>query len=427
MGEILGTKPHEDERCLSCHAVVIKDRELLGRSKEVLFRVEDGVSCVVCHGAYKEWVSRHGVFTEVPRWRPLTRARKEQDFGMRDLWDPIRRTELCASCHVGTLRGGARQFVTHEMYAAGHPPLPGFEVASFSDQMPRHWQYRSEKKDPEVRRELGYDGQERERTKLLLVGAAVSFREAMRLLEDQAEECLKGTGPDSRALDLASYDCSACHYEVRPTSWRQRRGFGGKPGRVLMPAWPTALVRLAIHQAAADDAEARRLSDAFNRELEKLQSGTDLRPYGHPARIAPAARELARRAGELAERLNRTGCDPAAARRLLARAPDLYQGEALDYDSARQVAWAIRVMANDVNLDDPKVHATLKALDTQLALNLPVRLTSPKDRSQGSIVKALPNRLERLGAYDPDSFRRALLGLQERLGRNAPDGQPPDR
>ena len=34
--------------------------------------------------------------------------------------------------------------VTHEMYAAGHPPLPGFEIATFCSQMPPHWESAAE-------------------------------------------------------------------------------------------------------------------------------------------------------------------------------------------------------------------------------------------------------------------------------------------
>ena len=40
--------------------------------------------------------------------------------------DPVRRTELCLSCHLGST--SENKMVTHAMYAAGHPPLPGFEM-----------------------------------------------------------------------------------------------------------------------------------------------------------------------------------------------------------------------------------------------------------------------------------------------------------
>src|SRR5207248_334113 len=37
------------------------------------------------------------------------------------------------------------KIVTHEMYAAGHPPLPGIEIATFGDALPRHWETLTEK------------------------------------------------------------------------------------------------------------------------------------------------------------------------------------------------------------------------------------------------------------------------------------------
>ncbi len=30
--------------------------------------------------------------------------------------------------------------MTHEMYAAGHPPLPSVELQTFCEEMPQHWQ-----------------------------------------------------------------------------------------------------------------------------------------------------------------------------------------------------------------------------------------------------------------------------------------------
>ena len=99
-------------------------------------------NCCACHGAYADWVDVHGGL-QVAKWRRLTRKQKEDWYGMKDLWDPIKRTQLCLSCHVGNV--GQQKFVTHEMYAAGHPPLPSIEVATFSEGMPRHWETWKEK------------------------------------------------------------------------------------------------------------------------------------------------------------------------------------------------------------------------------------------------------------------------------------------
>src|SRR5262249_31837288 len=78
----LGGGVAKARECISCHGVLIEDDKL----KHSSFRLEDGVSCVACHGEYKEWVARHGDFLERDDWRKLSRQAKEEQFGMRDLW-----------------------------------------------------------------------------------------------------------------------------------------------------------------------------------------------------------------------------------------------------------------------------------------------------------------------------------------------------
>src|SRR5262249_32957402 len=150
-------------------------------------------------------------------------------------------------------------------FAAGHPPLPGFEPTVFSDAMPRHWQYLREK-PPNIQKDLQYDGREYEQTKLVLVGAAVSLAESMRLL---AEQCAKA----ATGLDYANFDCYACHHDLKTQSWRQKYGFAGKPGRVPMRPWPTVLVRLAIEHAEEDPAQAKTQTAKLDNYLQQLRSG----------------------------------------------------------------------------------------------------------------------------------------------------------
>ena len=59
---------------------------------------------------------------------------------MRNLRDPVVRGDVCSSCHIGSAAEG--KVVTHAMYAAGHPPLPNFELATFSRNLPQHWRDR---------------------------------------------------------------------------------------------------------------------------------------------------------------------------------------------------------------------------------------------------------------------------------------------
>ena len=62
---------------------------------------------------------------------------------MIDVRNPIVRAEQCFGCHIGNAAEG--KIITHEMYAAGHPPLPNIEIESYVAQLPRHWRYLDEK------------------------------------------------------------------------------------------------------------------------------------------------------------------------------------------------------------------------------------------------------------------------------------------
>src|SRR5262245_23651017 len=330
MGKLLGYDVASDPRCLSCHGAVVADE----KAKHKTFTLDDGVSCSICHGPYKEWYT-HGLPVFVDDWRKMTPREKEAKYGMTDLWDPAKRTALCASCHQGNKEQG--KFVTHEMYAAGHPPLPSFEVATFSDQMPRHWQYRREK-PKKVQDLLKYDGVDREQTKLILVGAAVTLRESMRLLVEECQECIKATDADRKSLDYAHFDCYACHHDLKSPSWRQKRGYSGKPGRVPRQPWPTVLIPLVIPFAAGDDRARQQATEEFEARVKALDAAFDAQPFGDPARIETAARALQQWASTLAERVNDPGkvCDDAAARAFLAALPVQLGKTNLDYDSARQ-------------------------------------------------------------------------------------------
>jgi hypothetical protein len=113
--------------CLNCHAM-----NALKTSPGETFNPEDGVSCGGCHGPSSGWLNDHSK----PAWRKLPPEEKSRR-RMKDLRDPVVRAELCMSCHVGNAAEG--KVVTHAMFAAGHPPLPPFEVATFCQNEPQHW------------------------------------------------------------------------------------------------------------------------------------------------------------------------------------------------------------------------------------------------------------------------------------------------
>jgi mono/diheme cytochrome c family protein len=126
--------------CLRCHATWPKSNDP-DHAHQAPVALELGVTCQACHGPGRRWEEAHR-FDQV--WRVITPEAKAS-LGFYDVRSPVKKAQLCASCHVGDLEQG--KFVTHEWYAGGHPPLPSFELANFQRQMPVHWKPLAEKKD----------------------------------------------------------------------------------------------------------------------------------------------------------------------------------------------------------------------------------------------------------------------------------------
>ncbi|HEV3082705.1 MAG TPA: multiheme c-type cytochrome, partial [Gemmataceae bacterium] len=380
-----------ENNCLPCHGVRVEDQKFLSPT----FKADEGVSCVVCHGPYVEWVEQHGG----PRrfeWREKSRAEKENDFGMTDLWNPARRARKCASCHIGDPEDG--KLVTHDMYAAGHPPLPGLEVSTFSKEMPKHWKYLYEKSE-KAKQILHYNPAVLERTQLVIVGGLVELQESMNVLAGYADRSLHAKEADARALDLAAFDCYACHHDLKTPSWRQARGYFGKPGRPQFRSWPTALVKVWLHQSGQEDELAKE------RKLEEiLQAAFDARPFGEPARIAAAAHDIQKWCTANLEKLERApeSFHQPSVRRLLPQICKLATSETLDFDSARQLAWAFRIVYKDLNpkpASDATIQEKLKALEQELSLKLP-------SGQQRQILRELPSILATIANYNPESFKK---------------------
>src|SRR5262249_43484447 len=127
---------------------------------------------------------------------------------------------------------------------------------------------------------LKVDPAEHEQTKLAVVGNAALFRASADLLAAQAA--------DKGWPELAQFDCSACHHDLKNPSWRQQRGYAGTPGRPRPREWPAALIATALRQAG-EGSDA----DQFTERTAKLNDALAARPFGKPDAVAPAARKLA--------------------------------------------------------------------------------------------------------------------------------------
>jgi hypothetical protein len=401
----LGTDVTQIDACVNCHSVPV--RKLPAQFYDPKM---DGVSCVACHGTYLNWVEKHQA-TGDDEWRKLDRKEKQRDYGMTDLWDPVTRAETCASCHIGSHAEG--KVVTHAMYAAGHPPLPSFEAATFGDAEPRHWETLNEK-SPERQSRLRppRDPKNLEQTQLVVASGLVVLRESMRLFHDQA----KAHHPDSANPpwpDFARFDCFACHHDLASAAsapWRQTRGYRVARGRPPAPEWPLTLVPLAIETANPDLARARK--NELQELLDVFRGALARQPFGDPQPAEQAAEAVARWSKTVLDELRHSSVNRDQARRLLDRLCRIAQDRTPDYDSARQIAWAFRIIYQELEPNrakDAPIPRRLAELDAQLLLTL------PRVREQSSIESTLAQRLNAIAAYDPAAFQAQFAALEKDL------------
>jgi len=274
-----------EQKCLVCHSLA-PSAELKARNFDA-----EGVSCESCHGASSGWFQRH--FEK--NWS----TEQSIKLGMFPIDDPVKRSEKCLSCHLGT----QNQEVDHKMIAAGHPDL-FFELDLFSAKQPHHWE------EPPK----GYADDHNYGVRLWAVGQAVQLREALNRLARRAE---RAQLPDAQARgaqwpEFAELDCFSCHHSVNsnwrepgfgyqnsgaalkvPDSWRQSRGYADRVAG--SPSWNSA--HYSVFRILLKEVDA-----ASSQELEtKL---TDL--YQVASRLGSAPKDVsdkARSASELAARL----------------------------------------------------------------------------------------------------------------------------
>jgi hypothetical protein len=423
MGEVLGIDVTTHRSCVGCHGIRDQPADPFhdalrpepGPIRSQQFdRKGDGVSCVACHGAFREWVFEHTAY-EDPRWRSLGRKEKERRFGMVDLWDPVTRTKKCLSCHLGSYEDG--NVLTHAMYAAGHPPLPGIEVSTFSAAMPNHWEYLREKRQgrrPEVRKalEAAFALDKLEHTELVAVSGLVPLRESVRLFAAQAGSDSKTDLPGARWPDFARFDCYACHHDVNRPSWRQTRGFPGAPGRPPAPSWPSALVALGVEAANPDRAKSRLAE--YDRKLGDFHRALAAQPFGNKDRAVSAAKALASWTDEVLGDLGKTTIGRASALRMLGRICRVERSEVPDYDAARQLFWAFRAIYGELEPGagpDSPAERVLRRMDEELGFSL------PSAGKQVPIEDTLAKRLKAVTDFDPAVFQAGLAELAGLLPR----------
>jgi len=430
------------QQCLSCHAGWDKRQEDFDFE---IVKYGTGVSCESCHGPSANWLADHSQ----SEWRKKDPREKERDFGLVDTRNPVRRSEQCFACHIGSVEQG--KVVTHEMYAAGHPPLPGIEIESFADQIPRHWRYLSEKKPDfdfasEFKQHYGFNSETNQsipwpsdgefpRTKNLLVGGVMASAYSVNLLAQSAGEYVKlkkatdGKVSDSSVRspwpEFASFDCAACHHNLKSAGWD--RGFAGIPGRPPAQYWPRSLSRLSL--AYLQVKGQGDLFDEFMKRQGEFQQALDRQPFGDPDALLRQGSVysdwLRSVAANSIQSRPLTQDDSCEVLRLLCGCAEDSEfssvDEVWDFHSARQLAWAINLVASELQqvrgtgkrsfsnesvFSDGQFAAVMTEFQEMLMLDLP---------STGQITSQQKEYLTAWRDFDRKEFIQQLARLQKCL------------
>ncbi|MBT4012560.1 MAG: hypothetical protein HN617_15230 [Planctomycetaceae bacterium] len=404
--KIKASEIEHQAQCTSCHSNqhwVEKHDDYAGLPDNIIGR-ESGVTCESCHGPSTQWDLKHSD----SQWRLVDPAIKAQH-GMTDLRDPVVRAETCFSCHIGNAEQG--KVVTHEMYAAGHPPLPSVELDAFIDQMPAHWNSTNTKQDFTHRErylELNRYVQDSGKIDQIVLNALVAYRTSLQLIVSISDKANEYAWPE-----LGVYDCYGCHHELKSPSWRAQTLPGVVPGRPQFHLWPTTLIAL-------DDASNTQLQTAGS----QLRDNLNKQPFGNAKSIsndiAPLIaalttaidNKLAARAMALANNIDskppmsssKTDAKLAitALCRLTTTQPD-------SFESARQIAWAIQSVYRSSQLpDNTAVTSALEQLSKQLMLEFPAGPALPTSTNQKSSQIAVSQ-------YDPAKFQKIIADINSAL------------
>lgn len=385
MSQLLGYDVRRDTRCLNCHVGTCQVEEPATPAKltappEAL--VAGGVGCQACHGPAANWVNVH----QDPSWLKKT-TEERRALGLRETREPVARAEMCVSCHLGN--AAERKQVTHDMYAAGHPPLPGFEIETFTKIMPTHAKPLAERTDLLERLKLPVD--ELPQTRATLTASVVAMRSAIKLLADGAAP-QTATGK-SEWPEFALFDCAACHHELRMPSWRQGRGSLALPGRPTVRSWPLALYRVVDRDAV--------------RTLKPLQQTLDRQPFGRPVAVRLAAQEVLLQVDAKLADLQAQKFDQTSGTKWLKRICDVALEGTHDYESARQLAWVFLVVFRESAAgQQEKIEAILKQLESELHLAI----------DSEAVLKNTDETLRAASAYSPQAFQAHFRNLSQLLG-----------
>jgi len=231
----LGIGPAEEAKiCLDCHT----DNTPAEKRGEQ-FQIDDGVGCEACHGGAEQWIASH------------TKGSHSENLanGLFPTEDPVKRAELCQSCHAGT----KDRMITHKIMGAGHPRL-SFELDTFTWLHPHYTvdaDYEERKGRSDGVRDWG-------------IGQGQAAVNLLDILTDRK------VGWHGIFPELVLFDCHACHRPMSGKKWGPRQGTGLGPGVVRLNDSNLVMFRHVL--AAVDGASAKQVLD----ETRALHAATTI-------------------------------------------------------------------------------------------------------------------------------------------------------
>lgn len=410
------------ENCLTCHGGYKAGQESNGFTQKD--SNHPGISCNYCHqiDANDHWIDEHSGVEAKSKWRVLPPAAKAER-GMRDLVSAEAQAKLCYSCHIGD--ADENLFVTHQMYAAGHPPLPSVELNTLIEAMPRHWRSQAElakslENDPQ--RAAYFDAnfpalaavagdharlkQMPWRIDTMVQGALASQQQWLRLIVQAGEPTSTHWG------DYALYDCAACHHELRVKSARQAARSPGAPGRPRLLEWPQSLSRAA--------GLAGGHGQVLSTLTTELTLAVNKRPFGERATVVQAASLLDAELEKLKHHLTITRLSDTFIRDMLSALAETPDELLIDYHVARQVNWAVRCIDAEMDAVGKPLPQQVRTAISELGAGSDpaadhVSVDVPGGPDQPIYPRFVKAELERQAAYDSAQFSRQLHALSRSL------------
>lgn len=445
MSDLLGYDVSKSTQCLGCHTGTQKVAEQAGKppqltAPEQRMVLEHGVSCQACHGPAKNWDGPHR--TEADWWKKT--SDKKYAVGLLDVRKPATRAQICLSCHLGSSAEG--KIITHEMYAAGHPPLGNFEVENFMNAMPMHGMLLEEKAKSSAQSHADwYRHDDFYRTRSVLTASLVALRMQVQLLIDEtawsanspssnpAAEGKAADGYRARWPELAHFNCASCHHELATDRAAPDRAASAAPGRPLLRSWPTVLYDVAMRGSGLDRVDGEGVDGKVAAPLmQPLEAALARNPFGRSKEVHAAAEAIAARLDRELAAFEQKPIDRAAAKKYLAAIAEVGLSRHVDYEEARQMAWAAQAIVKE--LKDSKAgagedQAVLAAVEpivagfgTELKLDFAVKPAKKDPRADFHKVEYSPallkwgsESLKTSVDFDESAYRKRLEKLKKAL------------